>query len=206
MTASPTPPEDAPHWARPLLERNIAVAGQLAEGGLEMAMAAKDRALTQDGPVEPAVFEGLSRAYARMARSTRLSLMLQDRQIKDLIAFDKGAAPDVGRDDRKDHVERIVRIIVDPQAPAEESERLVKEGAERLDRETLEKSLLSRPVSELVAIICKDIGLDPDRSRRASEAWATDAAADGDGEWPLMGIAPADSPANLIHGRFNPSG
>ena len=180
MTAAATPLEDAPPWARPLLERQIAMAGQLAEGALELAMAVKDEALTPDGGVEPAVLEGLTRAYARMARSTRLSLMLQDRLIKDLIAFDKGEAPDAGRDDRRDDVERIVRIIVDPQVPAEAGERLVKEAAERLDRETLESAILSRPVRELAAMICKDLGLDPDA-------------------WPLATLPPGQGPETSKH-------
>jgi hypothetical protein len=147
MTAAATPPEDAPAWARPLFERQIAMAGELAEAGLAMALDAKDQALAPaDGEVEPAMFESLSRAFVRLARSTRLSLMLQDRLIKDLIAFDRGG--DAKRDDRRHGVDRIVRVIVDPQHDTEGGERLVKEGAERLDRECLEDYSLSRPVSE----------------------------------------------------------
>jgi hypothetical protein len=198
MTTAATPPEDAPHWARPLLERQIAMVGQLAEGGLELAMAAKDQALPADGGVEPAVFEGLTRAYARMARSTRLSLMLQDRLIKDLIAFDKGTVPDADRDNDRYAIEQIVRIIVDPQADAETGERLVREGVERLDRETFEEANLDRSVNAWVATIRQAPGLDPDQPL-AREAQAKDEAASGDVGWPLA--AGADRSSNPATAR-----
>jgi hypothetical protein len=194
MTASATPPEDVPHWARPLHERRIAMAGQLAEAGLEMALAVKDQALalTREGAVEPAVLEGLSRAYARMARAVRLTLMLQERLIKDLIAFDARVAQEAVWErrertrDRKARVERIVeRVIGREHDKPEAIERLVWETSERLDREDLYGPLLSRPVSELVAMICKDLGLDPDWSRLAGEAWAKEEMAGEAAGWPL---------------------
>ncbi len=153
------------------------MAGELAEAGLEMALDAKDQALTPDAPVEPAMFEGLSRTFAKLSRSTRLSLMLQDRLIKDLIAFDKGEVPDAGRDDRKDEITQIVRIIVDPRDDPETRERLEREIMERLERENLETAALSYPVGEHMTIILKD--LYAEGSRLAGEAWAVDEAASG---------------------------
>ncbi len=152
----------------------MAMAGQLAEAGLELAMAAKDQALTPEVAIEPVVFEGLSRTFARLSRSTRLSLMLQDRLIKDLIAFDKGEAPDAGRDDRKDEIRQIVRIIVDPRDDPATRERLDREIMERLERESesLEAAALSCPVGENMTVILKD--LYAEGPRLAGEPWAED--------------------------------
>ena len=197
MTAAPTPPDDVPHWARPLYERQIAVAGQLAEAGLAMALAVKDRteSLTQAVDVEPGVLEGMSRAYGRMARAVRLSLMLQDRLIKELIAFDKKVAHDAAWDhnvrlsDRKDLAGQVIaRVIARQHDDSDEAERLTLETAERLDREDLYGAVLSRPVSELVAMICRDLGLDPDWPSLSGEAWAREEAASGVVGWPLRGF------------------
>lgn len=194
MTASPTPPDDAPHWARPLYERQIAMARQLAEAGLAMALAVKEKteSLTQEGGVEPGVLEGMSRAYGRMARAVRLSLMLQDRLIKDLIAFDRKVAHDAAWDHsvqtgaRKDLAGQVIaRVIARQYDDSETVERLIEETAERLDSEDLYGAVLSRPVSELVAMICRDLDLDPDWPRLACEAWARDEAASGAVGWPL---------------------
>ena len=39
---------------------------------------------------------------------------------------------------------------------------------------------MSRPIGEIVALICKDLGLEPDWGRLAQEAWAQAEIADGD--------------------------
>jgi hypothetical protein len=149
MPPSSTVPNDAPPWARPRLERQIDMLGELAEAGLVMALDVKDeaQALKQAGPVEPAVLEGLSRAFGRTSRSVRLTLMLQERLIMGLIAFDAGggvAAPEdrVCQDNRP---HQVVRIIIHPHDDVETRERLVRETMERLDREDLEGG---RPLTE----------------------------------------------------------
>jgi hypothetical protein len=200
MTASALPPEDAPHWARPLLERQIVLAGDMAEEAREIGRTLARRVATVDadeglaGAEAVAMLEGLARAHGRASRAVRLSLMLQARLIKDLIAFDKRVAQEAVWDrdertaDRKERVERIIeRVIGRERNDPKDIERLVWETSERLDREDLYGPLLSRPVSELVAMICKDLGLDPDWSRLADEAWAMEEAAGGDVGWPLAG-------------------
>jgi hypothetical protein len=204
MTASPTPPDDAPHWARSLYERQIAMAGQLAEAGLAMALTVKDQTetLTREVGVEPGVLEGMSRAYARMARAARLSLMLQDRLIKDLIAFDRKVAHDAAWDhsvrlsDRKDLAGQVIaRVVTRQHDDSETVERLIEETAERLDSEDLYGAVLSRPVSELVAMICRDLGLNPDWPGLACEAWAQKEAASEAVGWPLK-VTPLNSSPN----------
>ena len=52
----------------------------------------------------------------------------------------------------------------------DEVEPLVEETPERLDQDDLNGDTLSRPVSELVAMICKGPGLSPAWPRLAEEA------------------------------------
>ncbi len=178
MTASANTIEDAQHWARALYELKIALLGELAEGGMELARAVKDQALGSEVGVEPAVLEGLIRAYGRAARTVRLTLMLQDRLIKTVLDFDKPDAPDPVRN-RPEPIE-VIRIIVDPQEEREKRERLAREGAERLDRETFEEAALDRSVDNFVATIRQDRGLGPDGplagEPRAQEEAVGDAA------------------------------
>ena len=188
---------DPAHWARPLFERQVAILGQLAEAGLEMALAFKDQAL--ETRAEGA--EACARAYARTARAVRLSLMLQAQVIKQIQALDSHGAylaacaareDATQRDDlmeqRKARVERIVeRIATREHEDTDHIERLVEETCERLDHDDLYGDLLSRPVSELVAVICKDLGLDPDWTNLAQEAWAREEIIGGV-PWPPPGL------------------
>jgi hypothetical protein len=205
MSQPPTP-ETEPHWARPLHERQIAMLGELAEAGLVLALAAKDLATPPEGCVEPAVLEGLTRAYGRAARAVRLSLMLQDRLIKELTAFDKRAAQDaawdLGQDRRarKGLVERIVgRVIAGAHDDDDAVDRLAAETAERLDHEDLYGPILDRPVGELVAMICRDLGLAPDWAGLSQEAWAVDEAAGDIASGPLEALAPGLRPVRAKH-------
>jgi hypothetical protein len=207
MTATASPSENAPHWARPLYERKIGLLGDLAEEGREIArtLARRVAAVDADDSLAGAevvpMLEGLSRAYGRASRAVRLTLMLQDRLIKDLIAFDEGVIEAAARDrrdrtrDRKELAGHIIeRAIGRERNDAEEIEHLVWETSERLDREDLYGAVLSRPVSELVAMVCRDLGLDPDWSGLAGEAWAQDEAASGDVGWPIRGAVPNSLP------------
>jgi hypothetical protein len=209
MTAS-MPPETA-DWARPLYAGQIAMLGELAETGMvgarQVARLAKD-AWCVDG-VHTATL-----AHSRVARAVRLTLMLQARWIKALEDRDarRHTHPDdladaCLQDGRRETQARTIQIVERVAArehdDADEVEGLVREAAERLD---VDDDLLSLPVSEVVALICKDLGLDPDWPRLAQEAWAQEEMASGAPGWPLAGAAPAGSPANLIQGRFKPSG
>ena len=49
---------------------------------------------------------------------------------------------------------------------------IAKEAAERLDDDDIYGLAASRPVGELVAMLCRDLGLEPDWDALAAEAWA----------------------------------
>src|SRR6185312_7856750 len=78
---------------------------------------------------------------------------------------------------RKQHIERAVRVV---RRVARDHCRkdgyavsaIAREAAERLDDDDIYGLVATRPVGELVAMLCRDFGLEPDWSHLAAEAWA----------------------------------
>jgi hypothetical protein len=199
MTAAPDTPAA---WARPLHEEHIALLGRLAHMGMGLAETIERQVKTADAEGEP-VSERAPIDFARVARAVRLTLMLRARLIKDLEDRDRAVAQGAAwaatnvrfeRDDlandRKARVTRIVERIAGRQYDdAETIERLIWETGERLDGDDLYGHVLDRPVSELIDMLCRDMGLDPDWPSLAQEAWAREEMAGGDPGWPFAGLA-----------------
>jgi hypothetical protein len=197
---TPPAPEtnDQTDWARPLFERQVALLGRMAEAGLTITLAIEGEA---KAPEPVAKDPRLYVAYARVARAVRLSLMLQTKVIKQLQAIDSQAATQEAcaaaheRVQRAEHVEeqkaRVERIVerIAQRGDGLDVERLVEETAERLDHDDLYGGVLDRPLSELIALICRDLGLAPDWPRLAEEAWAQEEMAGGTTGWPLADVA-----------------
>jgi hypothetical protein len=185
-------------WERALLDRQLEALGRLADMGMAIAAAVERRA-TAEAPGADAVVDrvapnhtALNHAvldFARVSRAVRMSFALQSRLIADFKGGSRTAAgePD-GRGPievrwREDVVEndevqkRQVCGIVERLGEAasldgETVERLVSEAGERLEDEGLYHDLTRRPLGEIVALICKDLGLEPDWDRVAREFWA----------------------------------
>jgi hypothetical protein len=117
--------------------------------------------------------------------------MLHSRLIKDMDeALARAAArspDDILRDEadealrldpaghmQKFRVERIVERVARAACGDDDDriDRLVAEAGERLDDDDIYGDLLAHSVGELVALICRDLGLDPDWGRLSQEAWA----------------------------------
>jgi hypothetical protein len=131
-------------FARPLYEQQTAMLGELAEMGLDLARTAKADAQAEG--VAPADRAWAFAAFAKAARATRLSLMLQAKVLQTL---DGGEQPNAGSDDPPEpRITRITRIIVNPDGNIEYPEQLAREAHERLDREAADRmsnKTLSRP-------------------------------------------------------------
>ena len=192
------PPPDAPldvealDRARLRLERQLDMLEQLAEAGLEVALAIRDQATGRAPEGTPPVARGdIAMAYARAARAVRFSIVLQSKLTADLQAIETDAVQ--ARDEaeelaflqtphsvRRAAVEHIVESVVRAErepgegAPALEAriDRLVCEAADRLEHEELYGDILARPISEVVADLCRDLGLHPDWPALADAAWA----------------------------------
>jgi len=194
-TQAEPPAPAAAAAARGLIERQLWVLGRLAEAGLNVALAIERQAMAAadagagDPEAAPAgrVVEGdIALAYSRAARAVRLTVALQAKLIKDLQALDEGLARkrrgdqvnasralEASQAARKARVERIVERVIQAETFDEgEVDRLTEAAYERLDHDEIYGDLLARPVSEIITLVCRDLGLSPDWSRLAEEAWA----------------------------------
>jgi hypothetical protein len=169
--------DDAPD---PILQRQLQLLGDLAEIGLEVARAVEREAKSETRSVD---IDRVAMAYSRTARAVRLTIMLQSKVMADAKAEAEKAADLKARWHpvyiRKARVERIVERLAEAEHPDDEDavDRIVIEAGERLDDEDLYGDVMDRPIGELVALICRDLGLDPDWSRLAEEAWAKEEGA-----------------------------
>lgn len=167
---------------RALGEQQLQMLTTLAEIGLDLA-AETARRVKCDPDADGA---GHAMAYSRIARAVRLTIALQSKVMAELIALDEAEtngirareadAEAAGRrrvDARAHRVERIVHRIVDAEIDDEDAaDRLCGDAWERLVDDDIYGDLSDRPIGEIVALICRDLGLSPDWSRWAGEAWA----------------------------------
>jgi hypothetical protein len=170
--------DDPAAWAQAALRRQVERLDALAELGLDMA-----RAIAAEKP------DAAVTAFARVAKVVRLCGLLQARLIKDmedacrrakLLAPEREAKARIAAiqaDPAHDHKARVERIV-ERQVRArhngdeEEIERLMLEACDRLDDDDIYRDVMTRPVGELVGLICKDLGVEPDWERLSQEAWA----------------------------------
>lgn len=212
MTAStapstPTAPAAEPSAsaaarARGLIEPQLQVLGRLAEAGLNLALAIERQATAEPAEAPP---RDLALAYGRVARAVRLTVALQAKLIKELQALDEVAIRDRAReravrqqleDARKARVGRIVeRVIVAGCSDDDEVDRLADEASERLEHDEIYGELADRSFSEIIALVCRDLGLAPDWASLAQEAWAQDEIRSGLAAAPLAALAREAAPA-----------
>jgi hypothetical protein len=200
----PLADDDADDGARPLAERQLQMLGELAKIGLACARYVESQ--TRAEPPPPAAEIAL--AYARVSRPVRQAILLQSRLIAERKAAEAapaaappaapepGAAPSEFRytpiEARKARVARIVERLAEADHPEDEAaiDELMGEALDRLDDDDRYGDLLDRPVSEIVARICADLGLSPDWTRLAQEPWAQAEIAAGAAGAPLAPYLP----------------
>ena len=161
---------------------------RLAEAGLEIAIALERRAqAAAAAPAdEPVDLDAVALAYARVSRAVRLAILMQSKLVADQ---DARRARAEGADERelwtleeaeKDRAARIVRRVIEAEHDdIDRIERLTAEAVERLEDDDCYGAALERPLSDLVADICADLGLNPDWTRLAKEAWAVEELQNG---------------------------
>jgi hypothetical protein len=159
---------------------------ELAGIGMRLARGVERQAKEADaGEGRPAGDLGL--VFARIARAVRQTLALEARLEGELEARAREAAAIRERrlaEAARAPVERRARLVrravaraIEADAEEGEVEQLFDDLDERLaDRED-DDDFLDRPVSELVARICKDLGVTPDWSLWEDEGWAIEEAA-----------------------------
>jgi hypothetical protein len=210
-------------WARGVIERHVAVEEQLAAAGLRLALAI-EQAATQAAAENRPVDKDAGMAFSRVARAVRMGGLLQAKLIREL---DEARARDLERAAQareaaeaqaedaelceplyrhKARVEKIVdRIATAQHGEADARDRLVAEAGERLDDEDLYGDILARPIGELVSMLCRDLGLKPDWTRLAEEAWAREEIAGGHPSSPFTSMhTPRAPPCAAAHGGEDP--
>jgi hypothetical protein len=185
MSDSTTPSETADHaaWAQAVRRRQVGVLEDLAQSGLRLAQGIESQALEAGAPAHAEA----AMAFARVARAVRMTCLMQSRLIKDMDealsrqAFERRceaqraeAAADEAREAVKDRVHAIVGRVACAQdgADTDRVERIADEASERLETDDIYGDVLARPMAELVADICRDLGLEPDWDQLGREAWA----------------------------------
>jgi len=169
---------DAPGWDRPAFERQTALLGELAEAGLEVVHVIRDQAVAAGASAEPARIDfGL--AYARAARAVRMTLALQRRYILDLRFELRHGEPAPAWDSpaRKTSVHAVDRISHGLATGGLSEAKAVRQLTESLDEtldawervENLDDDLPEGDVNEIIAKLCKDLGLAPDWLERTEE-------------------------------------
>ena len=215
QAAAPAGGADAPDWARAVLERQLWILGQLAEGGLEIARAI-ERQATGAGSEEgaPAAVQAhIPMAYARVARAVRMTILLQSKLIGELQSLEAKTAQAADaalsakyqralerprlENAQKARLGRIVgRIAWAEDENIDRANRMEREAVERLGEDELYGDLLTRPFSEIITRLCKDMGLEPDWSALAEEAWAQAEIESGKVGGPLAGVTAAPQAAS----------
>jgi hypothetical protein len=183
-------PDSQDGWERALLDRQLQALDRLADMGMAIAAAIERRA-TAEEPGSDKVLHHAAMDFARTSRAVRMTFALQSRLVaefkgttapaKAAAAADDGPVDVRWANDELTEDERVqqrqVKGIVERLAEAasldrEAAERLASEAAERLDEDIHFRDLTRRPLGEVVALICKDLGLEPDWDLLAGEYWA----------------------------------
>ena len=181
MTDAPTNPDDkaAADFARPVLDRQLARLEELADIGMEIARDLSRRVAEAAEPggeaMDPAA---VTLAYNRVSRAVRMTCALQTevldklRGVGRIETYDAAlAAQDAARTAARDALEKrrrarklevaegVAEAIDEAHETTEGRERCVREAKERLrDTDDL-GDILSRPVDEVIAQICRELGI-----------------------------------------------
>ena len=182
-TQAPVPGDPASPDADAWAERRLAILSDLAEAGLEIALALKAR-IVETAALEPdpesnaesaRACADLARTFDRVSRATRMAIALRERLMKDEPPGGQSARTIAreARNQRAGRVLRIVRRVANARFPAGPiAEAMDGQARERLFDPDITGDLAGRSIGALVAQICADLGLSPPWLYLAEEAWA----------------------------------
>jgi hypothetical protein len=169
-------------------ERPLQMLERLAEAGLEIALVLERRVKEAEPAAPLAELTAAAQAFDRVSRAVRLCLLLREELVKERQARAEAGPQDAARKAHRDRALAVVRRVARDHCGHEPFafSLIAKEAAERLDTDDIYGLVTRRPVGELVALICRDLGLDPDWDVLAEEAWAKAEAASGTPGSPFM--------------------
>ncbi len=171
-------------------QRRFRALQELTEIGMELARDVQRQSREQGG--EGAADLGLM--FSRIARAVRQTVALeakldQDRQTRrDKVEAERAVETRLRGIRRRTRVVEIVERVVETESDAE---RLLDDLDERLE-DADDSDFADRPIGELVARICRDLGVTPDWRLWEDEAWAIEALEASPPGAP--GVGPPDAP------------
>ncbi len=167
---------DTPDPAEARTERHLRVLQELAELGMTLARAVAARAAeTADAD--------LGLAFTRIARAVRQTVALEAKLADDRETVRAGHARRLAQETaargrrRKKLVKDAVERAIEAEWQGETVEALLGDLYERLVDPRDDAGFADRPIGELVAGICKALGVTPDPSLWEDEDWAIEEAA-----------------------------
>ena len=142
---------------------------QLVAIGMDMARMLQDQAREASACDPGVIGPDLSLRFHRISRSIRMSLALDAKLVAGF--QDRAKERKVAQlTERKALAKEAVSRQVDRDTPDRD---LHQERSDRIEREDLE-DFSDKPVSEIIAIICADLGITPDWQAWSLEPWAMD--------------------------------
>jgi hypothetical protein len=171
--AQPTSEASDPAAAR--IERHLRALAELAEIGMDLAREVRRQALDPSEQAPPAA--DLALTFSRIARAVRQTVALEAR-LAEPPQPDHAKRPPLSVSDRwrsmrrKREVKEIVSAVIDAEVGEYDVEGLYDDLNERLDDGDEEADFADRPIGELVARICRDLGVTLDWSLFEDEDWA----------------------------------
>jgi hypothetical protein len=168
---------EAPDPAAARTERHLRTLAELAEIGMDLAREVRRQALDETADAPPA--GELALTFSRIARAVRQTVALEAK-LAEPPQPGQAERPPLGVSDRwrsarrKRQVKQIVGQIIEAVTDTDfQADRLFAERDERLDDgDDEDADFAERPIGELVARICRDLGVTPDWSLLEDEDWA----------------------------------
>jgi hypothetical protein len=166
-----TPSCETPDAAEARAERHLRLLQELAELGMTLARAVAARAV-ETGDAD------LGLAFTRIARAVRQTVALEAKLADEREAVRAGHIQRLAQETaargrrRKKLVEDAVERAIDAECHGETAEALLGDLYERLVDPRDDAGFADRPIGELVAGICKALGVTPDPSLWEDEDWA----------------------------------
>ena len=168
---------DLPASAR--TERHLRMLQELAEIGMDLAREVSRQALDPSGDAPSAA--DLALTFSRIARAVRQTVALEARLAADREQGQAGrptlSVADRWRSTRRRRqVRELVCEVIDAEADKYDAGPLYEDLDDRLQDGDEDADFADRPIGELVARICRDLGVTPDWSLFDEDDWAIEEA------------------------------
>jgi hypothetical protein len=169
--------------AADMTEQDRRMLQEMAEIGMGLLRTLQQRA-EDDSKIDAGE---VALAYSRITRAVRLTIALKAKLADEgRVRKERDEAAEVKRlweceeqriDQRRDQVERLVEQAIEAEASETERDGLMSGLRERLDEDDIDAKLADRPIGEVLARICRDLGIEPEPGQWAHEVWADEAPA-----------------------------